>query len=66
MGEEQTPKEQLQKMREGVERLRVNSEQWIEVLGIQAKQIKAFYDALVREGFSQSDALEIVKVRGAS
>ena len=39
-------------------------EPFVETLGMQAKVLRAVYEALVREGFTPAQALEIVKARG--
>jgi hypothetical protein len=35
----------------------------LQMMGPQAKLLKAKYDALVKEGFSEAQAIEIIKVR---
>ena len=39
-------------------------EAMIEMIGPQATMLRAAYEALVREGFTEKEALEIVKARG--
>lgn len=39
-------------------------EPMIESLGPPAKMLKAAFDVLVREGFTEKQALEIIKARG--
>ena len=51
----------VDKQRAALEELKRSLPTHIEVLGIQAKMIRAKYQALVAQGFTEAQALELCK-----
>lgn len=54
----------FQQAREAVETMRLAHEQCVEAAIMQAKIAYAAFRALTAEGFSESQAIEIIKARG--
>ena len=55
----------IKQLIQSVEFMRNSFEQMVEAINIQAKLYRTSFDALVKEGFSELQAMEILKVRGA-
>jgi hypothetical protein len=57
-------KDQLIEMRQGIANASMCFEQMVEAYHLSAKLMRARYDSLVEEGFTEPQALEIIKARG--
>lgn len=47
-----------------VQELKGQYEAWVEMLSHVAKMRRAYYEALVKEGFTEAEALAIINTRG--
>jgi len=56
-----TPGEKLQEFKEAVRQMTLTLPVQLEMMAIQAKLIRAKYNALVAEGFTEQQALELCK-----
>jgi len=56
----------LKEMRESLDTLKLFSESYVEAIRVQATILKSAFDALVSAGFTDTQAIEIIKVRGSN
>lgn len=54
----------IKRLIQSVESMRNSFEQMVEAIGIQSKLYRSSFESLVKEGFSELQALEILKARG--
>ena len=55
---------QMMAMEQAIKDAKSVEPQYIEVCHIMARELKHYFDALVEQGFTQGQALEIIKAHG--
>jgi len=63
MKDEKDKKDQKKEMRELLEATLGSFQEQLEIIALKAKMDKAYFDALVNAGFTQDQAMQILKAR---